>query len=190
MKISILVISLFSLVSCKLSLESLLGIHEWKTYIIPEGGDYSEGLHINTMDSDHLDFMARFDETAIYDLKSNDQNDINKLYGFTDCNSTVHENSARFGWRWSLTKQKIEIFAYVYGNGQVHYVKIGEAIIGKEQSYSIYCVGDHYNFNFNGNLIQMPRGCGQQIAVRTIEYPYFGGSQKAPHTIQIAIKQL
>src|SRR5690554_6451023 len=55
-----------------------------------------EGAHnsftgLETFASNHLSFIVKFDSTAIYtnELPEN-QADINKLYGFTDCNTGVH----------------------------------------------------------------------------------------------------
>jgi len=182
--------------SCVKDLESLLGINEWKTYTIGAGNHFSDGFKVNTLSKDHLDFVAVFDETAIYDLHNKNQDDINKLYGFTDCNSTVEENSARFGWRWSIKENKIEILAYIHKNGKIVFendkpIHMGYAEFGEEGSYSIYVVGDSYNFNYNGNLVvvEHQRGCNEQHAIRTILYPYFGGNETAPHTVNIRIKQ-
>lgn len=78
----LIIISLLILTSCKADLERLLGIHEWKTYHIPQGKHESSGIHVATLSTYHLDFKARFDETCIYDLHSKDQNDINKLSNY------------------------------------------------------------------------------------------------------------
>jgi len=186
-----LILSLFLLTSCSLDLKNLLDIHEWKTYTIEKDKHYSNGYttRVNTLSSYHIDFIVKFDETAIYKttLKSN-QADINKLYGFTDCNALIHECSARFGWVWNDARQKLECWTYVYSNSKSHYKFIGDINFGEEMSYSIYCVDDHYNFNFNGNLITMPRGCNQKATVRFYVYPYFGGDETAPHQINIRIK--
>ncbi len=193
------IILLFSIIffsSCVKDLESILGIYEWKTYTIGAGNHFCDGLHVNTLSKDHLDFVAVFNETAIYDLHNKNQNDINKLYGFSDCNSEVGENSARFGWRWLVKENKIEILAYIHKNGKIVFIDdkpihMGYANFGEEGSYSIYVVGDSYNFNYNGNLVvvEHQRGCNEQRAIRTILYPYFGGDETAPHTINIRIKQ-
>lgn len=187
MRIVILFAILFT-VSCKGDLDRLLGLNKWRTYEIKEGHHSAKGIHVETLTSDHLDFKARFDGTCIYALQSRDQYDINKLYGFSDCNTGHSENSARFGWRWSVDRNKLEIFAYVHNDGNITHKYISDAEIGQEGSYSIYVVGDKYNFNFNGRLITMTRGCNSQRSVRYILYPYFGGTQKAPHNVYISIK--
>src|SRR5690606_41284654 len=41
------------------------------------------------------------------------QDDINKLYGFSDCTSLHHANSARFGWNWKDGALRIHAYCYV-----------------------------------------------------------------------------
>ena len=195
MKIILCPILAILIIGCKSDLERLLGIHEWKTYTIKEGNHESEGIHIATLTTDHLDFKARFDATCIYDLQSKDQNDINKLYGFSDCNCDHETNSARFGWRWVASMNKIEILAYIHKSGQIvkpndKVISMGYAELGQEGSYSIYIVGDSYNFNYNGNLkVLRYRGCSEQRAIHYMLYPYFGGNRTAPHQINVSIKE-
>ncbi len=191
--------TLLLLVSCNKQLnviqdiERTLGIHEWHVYNIQSGNHFSDGLNGNILSTDHIDFLARFNETAIYTAttKSN-QNDINKLYGFSDCNCDVEKNSARFGWNWSPSKNKIQIYAYIHVDGKIiNPTYMGTVNFNEEASYSIYIVGQSYNFNFNGNLVNIKsRGCGEQRDIRGILYPYFGGDDTAPHQINISIKQL
>lgn len=190
MKKTIFVALLFALITgCVKDFERIFNIHEWKNYTIEEGKHFNNGIHINTMSTDHLDFRARFDETAMYTASTKaNQQDINKLYGFTDCNSEVEGCSARFGWLWNIKRNKLEIYAYTHSSGQIFHKYLGDADFNKEYSCSIYCVGDHYNFNFDGNLVEMPRECGQSMVVRYMCYPYFGGNDAAPHQINIAIR--
>ena len=63
--------------------------------------------------SKSLGFTAMFHDNCLYDLNSEDQADINKLFGITSL--FIHKNSARFGWR--AEGDKIRIFAYYYRNG-------------------------------------------------------------------------
>jgi hypothetical protein len=61
-------------------------------------------------------FIARFDSSAIYrSLASENQYDINKLYGFSDNADMHHQFSARFGWSW--TEGKLWLYGYVYNDG-------------------------------------------------------------------------
>lgn len=196
MKTILYLILAILITGCKADLERLLGVHEWKTYQIKEGDHEAKGIHVASLTSDHLDFKATFDETCVYDLQSKDQNDINKLYGFSDCNCDHLKNSARFGWRWVAAKNKIEVLAYIHKDGkQILFdddknISMGYAELGQEGSYSIYIVGDSYNFNYNGNLkVFKYRGCSQQRTAHYMLYPFFGGDRAAPHQINIRIKE-
>ena len=192
MKTFIYLIFTLCLTSCKADLDRILGVNKWQTYTIKEGNHYSDGhdIRANTLSTCHLDFYATFNETAIYTLEGRHNFDLNKLYGFSDCNAVEHVNSARFGWCFNIARNALEIHAYVYNNGTLNYQYIADAVLNEPQSYSIYCVGDHYNFNFNGNLITMPRGHTEQHCARFLLYPYFGGDETAPHQVNIQIKLL
>ena len=182
-----LFIILLLLSSCNL-IEEIKPKH-WKTYTIEQGNHYSNGTHIALIESTHIDFKAKFNSSAIYDLGNKSaQTSINKLYGFSDCNSQHHKNSARFGWLWNVSKQQLEIYAYVYLHGNVITHYLGNAIIDQEQDYSIYIGTDYYNFNFEGNQVQIPRGCNLNNP-KYLLYPYFGGNNTAPHQVTIEIKR-
>ena len=126
-----------------------------------------------------------------YDLGNNNQADINKLYGFSvGLFQSNQYNSARFGWRWSIPKQKIELLAYVYVNG----VRINEwdqnifitdVDLGMENRTSIEITPSSYLFKINDNSkVMLPRagsGAGYN------QYPYFGGDEVAPHTMNIVL---
>lgn len=150
-------------------------------YKISKGSHYSTPLLSTTLDRNPLVFYAKFDSTAIY----NGDGDINKLYGFSDANSSIHENSARFGWRWN---NGLEIFTYSYCDGDRSFVKIGEATIGKWQRYEIRLRNDGYDYVFLNNKLTSKR-CTKGKGIYTISQPYFGGDKPAPHNIYIAIKQ-
>jgi hypothetical protein len=53
-----------------------------------------------------------FTESCLYDLKDEDQGDVNKLFGFSI--GYHHKTSFRFGWRADLKTSTIEIVGYEY----------------------------------------------------------------------------
>ena len=53
-----------------------------------------------------------FTESCLYDLKDEDQWDVNKLFGFSI--GLHHNTSFRFGWRANLKTRTIEIVGYEY----------------------------------------------------------------------------
>lgn len=158
-------------------------------YVIPMGQQYSHLSGYQKISYDTLSFIVRFDSSAIYTTTDPaNQDDINKLYGFSDNNSPHHDYSARFGWRWS--NHALRLFAYVYNQGQLSSRELGSIRIGDENFCKIIVQGNQYIFLCNSILATMPR---KSITVKAEGYklfPYFGGNETAPHAISIWIKEL
>jgi hypothetical protein len=157
------------------------------TYIIAKNKHFTNN-NIGELKSNNLKFIAKFDSSAIYKtLDKNNQADINKLYGFSDCESFHQTNSARFGWRW--LNNQLEIFAYTYQN-QVRQEKFIKAIdLNKEFSYELEALDNKYIFKLDGKIVEMPRGCAGNPNKYKL-FPYFGGDEAAPHDIKIQIKEI
>jgi hypothetical protein len=151
-------------------------------------GQHSSGNHFDTQTSEVLTFEAKFDKSAIYQtvLPSN-QYDINKLYGFSDCNQQHHTNSARFGWRWF--KDKLEIHAYVYNDGVRKSKFIRSVAIDEMTSYELTIESSYYKFRVGSTVIEMNRTNNCEVGAYYKLYPYFGGDETAPHDIKIVIKE-
>lgn len=164
-------------------------------YIIPAGAHESRLVSGSLLDKerslkqDKVVFSARFDESAIYDLKNEDQDDINKLFGFSEANSFHHDNSARFGWRYSIEKDRIEIFSYVYSDGIRSYQHITDVAIDETVAYSIHIYPDSYIFSVKDVTSEVERNIDQDRGLYYLLFPYFGGDQVAPHDIHIYIKE-
>lgn len=163
------------------------GCDHVKTYTIKEGDHYST-YEVSNYSGDNLKFSAIFDESAIYtsEIEEN-QHDINKLYGFSDCKSHHHQNSARFGWRWY--RDRIEIMAYTYVEGERQSKFVGVAQMHKSHNYGIRIVDDKYIFSFDDVAVEMPRGCEDEVKLKYRLFPYFGGDEVAPHDITIFIAE-
>ncbi len=158
----------------------------YEIYHIRKGQHFST-RKIMSLQTSGISFNARFDQSAIYTTKtSENQFDINKLMGFSDCNSMHHDNSARFGWRWA--NDQLEIFAYVYTNGQRITEKLGAANIGESHYYQILVQDDHYAFTFGETTKKIPRGKTCSGGFYYMLFPYFGGDEPAPQDISIMIK--
>ncbi len=168
--------------------EAVVDTPSYILYRIPTGAHYCTGNEYRKVSYQQLRFMIKFDSSAIYTSHDpHNQDDINKLYGFSDDNTHHHFNSARFGWRWS--KGALRLFAYTYNKGTLAYQELNTVMIGKEYACSISVNGNQYLFAVDHHITVMPRsgttvnGEGYQL------YPYFGGDESAPHDIQIAIKE-
>lgn len=182
-KILIILFILSNFISCKKDENDFL------IYTIQQG-EHSSGIHYGTLQKGKIKFECKFNETAIYDLKNSNQLDINKLYGFSDCNDQHHENSVRFGWRWDLITKKILIYAYYYNNGNRFYDELGSVNPNETHNYEIQLHDKNYLFIFDGKELYVNRTNNCNIGIYYRLYPYFGGDELAPHTIQIYIKEI
>ena len=158
-------------------------------YNIRKGNHYAEGTAFKKIHQHELRFQVLFDSSAIYtNIKANNQYDINKLYGFSDCGTMHHENSARFGWRWN--GKCIEIHAYWY-NDSIRSNEFLDAVsIGDTAELAIKVLPRQYGFEINNNTHVFPRHCTAPGMEGYQLYPYFGGDETAPHDIRIRIKEL
>ena len=158
-------------------------------FTIPKGAHYS-GVHAALVSQAQLKFQATFDSSAIYTtVDPVNQNAINKLYGFSDCLTVHHDNSARFGWTWNLKALKIDLWAYSYANGgDFHDTYVGSVNPGETHQYEIQTSGTQYLFFLDGvRMAEMQRGCSDSVANGYRLYPYFGGVETAPHAITITV---
>ena len=163
--------------------------NEFTKYTIVQGKQFCNDNIFVTTSYTELKFIAKFDSTAIYTtVDPGRQNDINKLYGFSDNNSTHHLFSARFGWRWS--NNALRLFGYIYNNGLSDFKELGTVGLGKENACSIKVTATAYQFLLNGKTDSLPRSSTTIKAEGYKLYPYFGGYEFAPHTINIFIKEL
>lgn len=130
----------------------------------------------------------KFDSNCSYDLRSIDQYDINKLFGWSQL---LHmKDSCRFGWVWSLEKKKMEIHAYCHVNGP----RVSEWVcdIDLDTWYigQIWLEGGKYCFrvldeNKHDILGYVSIASDFNINLGYELKPYFGGNQEAPHEMKI-----
>ncbi len=162
---------------------------DYITYTIPLGSHETEQQSTSVFKGKSLRFQALFDSSSVYAASSpENQFDINKLMGFSDCSSLHHQNSARFGWNWY--DGALHIFAYTYVNGDRIVQELGTAEISKPLVYEIHIQENQYRFVFNGQETIMKRHCTGGAGLAYNLYPYFGGDETAPHEIKIKIRFL
>lgn len=136
-----------------------------------------------------------FNKSAKYQLDNIDQFDINKLFGISY--GLHHRNSARFGWRWSMRMEKIEILAYVYRDGKRvnewdENIYICDIEPNSKYNMEIKKENGYYNFKVENETLEKV----YTLKIKHGEcpfwgyelFPYFGGNNTAPHQIEIAIK--
>ena len=161
-----------------------------RQFITYKGDHYSWPKLTESLQNKALAFEAKFNPTAIYDFQDESiQSDKNKLMGFCDCNSTVHENSARFAWQWF--NNRLEIYAYTYVNGERQEQFIGVVEINEYNHYELALEDSHYVFKLNNNEpVYMERAKVCLTGVYLKLWPYFGGHIAAPHDVVIDIKAI
>lgn len=154
-----------------------------KTYTLKKGKH--GGIHIGIKVNQAAEYRVRFDDSAIYKTQAaNNQGDINKLFGFSDCYSHHQKNSARFGWRWY--QNALEIHAYTYAGGTRSSQLIQKVDLNKSYDMKVAIDGGEYVFSIDGQeSVRLPRGCDKKFSVKYKLYPYFGGDENAPHDIHI-----
>ena len=136
--------------------------------------------------SDIISKEVQFDYSCKYDI-GEDQGDINKLFGVGFFHH--HSNSGRFGWRWNIVTQKVELFGYVYNRNRRISEYLCSVSLGEKVRLSILLEGTGYGF-----IVQRTN---QQAVHKFIEGKtyfigyklgaYFGGNRRAPHDMKIWI---
>jgi hypothetical protein len=187
-QISYISLLLLVLVACKPQAKDDNG---FRIYVIEKGGHYSDVSGVSSIETDEFNFVAKFDSSAIYTFTDTlEQLDINKLYGFTEDNlSNDRYNSARIGWRWY--KNQLQLFAYCYNKGVLeNETMITKVSIGKEVVCSIKNQGASYLFIVDGTSVSMPRKSTSTRFKGYKLFPYFGGTQTAPHNVTILLKDI
>ena len=164
------------------------------TFTILKGAHYASGYdytHLEIITASHQHFKAIFDSSAIYStVDSTDQEDVNKLFGFSDNQSSHHAFSARIGWAWG--NNSLKLFGYTY-NGSIRAIQqLAIVPIGQEIDCNIGIDTLHklYLFTINGTTNSMPRTANTTSIIGYKLYPYFGGNEVAPHNVTIKVKEL
>jgi hypothetical protein len=132
--------------------------------------------------------VLSFSESCRYDLKSEDQLDVNKLFGIGYLPSH-HQFSCRFGWRYDLTNEKMEILAYWYDSGKRYFEHLCWLEIGQRRAvFTIKATKEkHYlSVETDGNAFTKTLDFGIKMIGYELK-PFFGGNQAAPHDMIIYI---
>jgi hypothetical protein len=158
-------------------------------YVIKAGEHYSNENGYEKANYNELAFTARFDSSAIYKtIDPQNQDDINKLYGFSDNDAGHQQFSARFGWAW--VNNALHLYGYVYNNGTRDSKELGTVSIGAENNCSIRVTPTQYIFTLNNKIDSLQRKSTTSTGIGYKLYPYFGGDEVAPHDVRIWIKEM
>lgn len=126
-----------------------------------------------------------FDESCIYDLKSEDQFDVNKLFGLGFFPHHI-QTSARFGWNWNLKSEVIDIYTFIHRGGIFSFEFMTFIEIDKPITLTLLVQKRQVIFEAKKKtgFITM----SQPLITNPLAYqlhPYFGGNQTAPHDMKI-----
>lgn len=159
----------------------------YETFLLPEG-KHSKNFPLQTLQSDVLEFTAIFDESAIYASEvAVNQFDVNKLMGFSDCNSHHHKNSARFGWAWQ--DEQLQISAYAYADSERIIIPMGNVELNEPVHYQLSMTSSQYVFRIGSDReVRIDRKNECTVGLYYMLFPYFGGNEVAPHDISIKVK--
>lgn len=169
-------------------------------YKIKEGNKYANGLHFGVhFGITGQEYRVRFSKECIY-TPFDREHDWNKLCGWSY--GMHHENSIRVCWRPLLAdgldfngqvSNTIEICVYVYENGK-RIVSKKTLGLNMNSSYTLELkhipdikiitlnileIGNGISLNYKGKP-----SWGYRL------YPYFGGSNPAPHDMTIELERL
>src|SRR5688572_7056131 len=158
-------------------------------YLIKKGSHAASGNNFQLLRTNVIQCEVTFDSSAIYQsVNPENQEDVNKLMGFSDCNDEHHRNSARLGWSWN--GHAVALYAYAYTNGERVIKALGDVEVNQPVKCSVSALGDKYFFSVGSTRDSLPRHCNGYNNARYKLYPYFGGDEVAPHDIQIRIRDL
>lgn len=137
-------------------------------------------------------WSVKFDPSCAYMLKSGDQWDYNKLCGFGFL-WNVHGNSARFGWRYNIGSQRMEVAAYWYVNGKRNSHPLVDCELGKEYILMLNHTSREYYFEISHkgehiNSFSVPHYHNKKIKYRL--GVFFGGNNRSPKEMKIELKNL
>lgn len=160
------------------------------TYTIQKGNNYCDNNEYALIRGlQELNFLVVFDSSCIYtNALPENQADINKLLGFSDCETHHQTNSARFGWNWM--DGQLYLYAYCYRDKERIYKNLGPVDLNTIQHCRLSITDYNYVFEVNGKQDTLPRHCTGNTIFGYRLLPYFGGDETAPHTIRIRIKYL
>jgi hypothetical protein len=162
-------------------------------FTIERGKHYSDHFLYKSLNSlvfnRGLEYSVRFDSSCKYQLPKKDQQDVNKLFGYS-IGLDHHKNSARFGWHWYWGK--INISAYLYRDGERIVLPMAKLELDSWYRFSIEAQEESDCFVISDSE--------STIAIANVErrvkfrfgfhlWPYFGGNNAAPHNILIQMEK-
>lgn len=138
-------------------------------------------------------WKVTFTDSCRYDLGHPDQLYVNSLVGIGYLPGH-HKHSARFGWRYWVGKDEIELLAYCYVDGQRITKHIGYCKIGVTYNIQLFAASWTYLFfldDVDGNAIGNAEV--RHDNKRKLQYRlgcWFGDTKPSPHEIKIQLENI
>lgn len=153
--------------------------------VIPKGSHEAVGVRIK-----NSKLRVSFEPTCRYTLTGDDQIDINKLFGVGFLNGLRNHRwlSARWGWYYEPQSDRIILAAYSYKAGNRSIKELAKMGIGEVVELGLNITERGFEYSIEGEVVHV-----EEVEVKGMAYPlgvYFGGNQKAPHTMHINFTQL
>lgn len=158
--------------------------HDWKTWKIPTGQHYCNQSYIYNYETKSVEFLFRFDSSAIYEIPNSQ---VNKLYGLCPTWHFVTQESYRFGWKYFMGK--IKIYIYVHDDWKTIKQEFSTVDINTINTGKIELVdsGAFFYLNDKSKFVKFSTDVQNKYSIML---PFFGGTTSAPQPIYIHIKQL
>lgn len=135
-----------------------------------------------------LDFSFQFLSEPSYICEDSDnQEDINKIYGFSD-SWNHHKHSIRIGWYYDTKIGSCNLVLYCYINGKRRIEHLGHLELNETISISLEILDDIYVITRKdfGKVYLIPRK-SKWWGPKYLLFPYFGGQEKSPKDFLIKI---
>jgi hypothetical protein len=153
-------------------------------------------LQLKRSFSRELHFQVRFKDDVRYTTADpRNQGDWNKLLGFTT--NRIHKNSVRLGWAFdpSLGESgEVRLGFYGYLDGVRTMERLGSVPLNEWADVSIRfdTGGMSVRVGQNEKVVRGDLGVADWVPVSTwlLRTAYFGGDEKAPHTMHIEVRNL
>ena len=162
---------------------------EKKIYIIKQGNHFSDFSQTFVKDISEYSANVIFDSSAIYQFGT--ETSWNKLFGFAffeGLNNPVHEESARWVWRWNQGLLQLSPYCYVDGKVAKNKITITRQL-NREIPLKITKYDNSYQF-YVDNVLVHTETFTHKKKNGYLQRPYFGGERTAPHNVTIIFYNL
>lgn len=137
-----------------------------------------------------------FDDSCRYDLGSIDQEDTNKLFGWSY--GLHHNNSVRVGWRYNKESDDIELLLYIYEDGKRDIIELEQLNIPIGEKWYLSLASNSYGVSLDVRHKNDETVYGRAYSINRVFKPkwgynlglWFGGNNSAPKDMRIWLKKV